>query len=282
MKTILFKSSISIFIIVEFFLISCKKQDQEPCTLITKKGNIQVSLPDSIKIKVNTRWGWTVHDNMTYYCAKQWGLSDDRAQTMLNASHMPDIYDVEGQIPGTQNWLHGWVQIINGVWVWGSADNACNNNIQGIGWNGKCSFYYYKIGNISQGDWYLGYAAHYMEDCGNPWHTSANIVQQLSTHSDYETWVDNNWTNGFNFSLSISSDYYYYSVTNPKDAVKALAIYSNSQNSIIYKAFLDSGSPTKADIGNTVLVSETRQLLINTSRYVKGLMKFTLDAKNAW
>ena len=48
------------------------------------------------------------------------------------------------------------------------------------------------------GDWYLGYASHYLQDVGNLWHTSTNIVQQLSTHGGYETWVDNNWDEGHN------------------------------------------------------------------------------------
>ncbi len=272
-----------------FTTISCKKEtelfinDENTITSGVNNNTTNFVLPDSIEIKIDLpKWGWTVHDNMTYYCAKQWGLSEERAKIIYNAAHMPDVYDVEGQIPGTNNWLHGWVQIVNGVWVWGAADKACYNNIQGSGWNNGSSFYYYSAGNKSKGDWYLGYASHYLEDCGNPWHTSANIVQQLSTHSNFEVWVDNNWSSGHEFYLDVMNDHYYYSVSDIKEAVKALAKYSNSHNTTIYNAYVASGKPTAAGTGNSTLISETRQLLVQSSRYVKGLIKYTLDKKQAW
>ena len=239
--------------------------------------------PEAIPMKPPAgKWGWTVHDKTTYICAKQWGLSDYRANYMSGASHMPDVYDNEGTVPGTQNWRHGWVQLVNGVWIWGSADGCCNDNIRGSGYNGKSSFYYYGAGNRDWGDWYLGYAAHYLEDCGNPWHTSANIVQQLSTHGPYEAWVDNNWASGWNFSASVSGDYNYYAVTDPAAATRALAKWSNSRNTTLYNAFVTSGKPTAAGTGNATLVSETRNLVRETGRYAKGLIKYTLDAKGAW
>jgi hypothetical protein len=228
------------------------------------------------------KWGWTAHDKTTYICAKQWGLSDTRANYMSGASHLPDVYDNEGTVPGTQNWRHGWVQLVNGVWVWGSADAWCNANIRGSGYNSKSAYYYYGVGNRNQGDWYLGYASHYLEDVGNPWHTSANIVQQLATHGSYETWVENNWTSGWNLSASVANDYSYYAVSDPAASTRNLAIYSNSRNTTIYNAYVNSGKPTGAGTGNSTLVSETRTRIRDTGRYVKGLIKFTLDAKGAW
>jgi hypothetical protein len=239
--------------------------------------------PEAVAMKPPAvKWGWTAHDKTTYICAKQWGLSDYRANYMSGASHMPDVYDNEGTVPGTQNWRHGWVQLVNGVWIWGNADYHCNANIRGSGLNGKSAFYYYGAGNRDWGDWYLGYASHYLEDCGNPWHTSANIVQQLSTHGGYETWVENNWTSGHNLSAAVGNDYYYYAVSDPAAGTRSLAIYSNSKNRTLYEAYVASGNPTGSGTGNSTLVSETRILLRDTGRYVKGLIKYTLDAKSAW
>jgi hypothetical protein len=267
------------------------QQNEEALSLIIPEalpmeipeGYFNNSADEKTGVKINkTLWNWTVHDSMMYICAKQWGLSDDRAEYMAGAAHMPDVYDNEGTIPLTQQWRHGWVQLINGVWIWGSADDCCDDNIRGEGYNDKSAFYYYDEGNRLWGDWYLGYASHYLQDVGNPWHTSANIVQQLSTHSGYETWVDNNWNEGHNFYEAVSEDWHYYAVSDPAASTRSLAIWSNSKNSVVYDSYVDSGNPTEAGEGNSTLVDETKLLIRDTGRYTKGLIKFTLDSKNVW
>jgi len=274
-------------------IISCSKD--EDIVKETEQANetelsVIEELPEAIAIEnvqdyklnfSNEKWGWTVHDKTMYIAAKQWGISDSRANMMSGAAHMPDVYDNEGTIPGTQNWRHGYVYTY-GYHIWGNADACCKGNISGSGLNGKSSFYYYENGNQSWGDWYLGYASHYLQDVGNPWHTSANIVQQLDTHGPYETWVENNWTSGHKFQDVVNNDWYYYSVSDPAATVRSLSYWSYGKNSTMYNAYLNSGKPTAAGTGNSTLISETKELLKVSGRYTKGLIKYTLDAKNAW
>ncbi|MCD4792687.1 MAG: hypothetical protein K8R54_05615 [Bacteroidales bacterium] len=275
------------------FIFSCTKKNEiipENEQVVDDYVLEAVELPDEITLEnvqdyeLNysvDKWNWTVHDKTMYIAAKQWGISDSRADMMSGAAHMPDVYDNEGQIPGTQNWRHGYV-FAYGIHIWGNADECCDNNISGSGLSGKSSFYYYENGNQSWGDWYLGYASHYLQDVGNPWHTSSNIVQQLETHIGYEEWVDNNWSEGHNFEDIVNNDWYYYSVSDPDATVRSLAKWSNSKNSTVYDAYVNSGNPTGAGTGNSTLVSETKTLLKVVGRYTKGLIKYTLDAKNEW
>jgi hypothetical protein len=280
-----------IALLTGMFIISCDKsnpvisEDQinEEAISDNLLTPLSMNKPDGFKydFPADAKWGWSVHDQTMYICARQWGVSTDRANMMSGAAHMPDVYDVEGQIPGTNNWRHGYVYQY-GIHIWGNADENCNNNIRGSGFNGKSAFYYYENGNKSWGDWYLGYASHYMQDVGNPWHTSANIVQQLDTHGPYETWVGNNWTSGHNFKSIVENDWYYYSISDPKASVVALAKWSNGKNTTVRDAYVNSGKPTGSGTGNSTLISETKELLKASARYTKGLIKYTLDAKSAW
>jgi hypothetical protein len=268
-------------------IVGCSKENPAaPVTVNTTQQEESAALaqPEAVAIKPPAeKFGWTAHDKTTFICAKQWGLSDYRANYMSGASHMPDVYDNESAVPLNQQWRHGYV-LAYGAYVWGVAHWCCDDNIRGGSYalNGKSAYYYYGIGNRDWGDWYLGYASHYLEDVGNPWHTSANIVQQLDTHGPYETWVENNWTSGHNLSTAVSSDYYYYAITFIYGSVANLAKWSNGRNTAVYNAYVASGKPTGAGTGNATLVSETKLLLRETGRYVKGLIKYTLDAKAAW
>ena len=278
-----------ILIIAIAFLNACKKDDsnvplpEKPTNIVIQQtaNNPIVTEPDSVLIKLHSKWLGSTHGSMTAICATQWGLDSTRINNISQASLMPDVYDVQGPIPYANFWYHGWAQIINGIWAFGHADMACKNNIDGCGLNCKSSYYYFSNGNSYYGDWYLGYASHYMEDCGNPWHTSLDIIQ-FTHHFNYEKWVESNWTSGYNFSATVYNDYYYYVVTDPAKSTRTLAIYSNSKNSTLYNAYINSGFPTNAGTGNQVLINETRNLLKQTARYIKGLIKYTLDENNAW
>ena len=275
-----------VLIIAIVFLNACKKDDSSiPSLKNSDKVSASVSkpyvIPDSALINPSAKWLGVTHGNMSAICATQWGLNTIRINNISKASLMPDVYDVQGPIPYTNVWYHGWAQIINGIWAWGNADMACKNNIQGYGLNSKSSNYYFSHGNPGYGDWYMGYASHYMEDCGNAWHTSLSIPQ-FTCHFNYEQWVAENWTSGHNFSSTVINDFYYYVVIDPAKSTRNLATYSNSKNNTIYKAYINSGYPTTAGTGNQILINETRNLLFQTARYIKGLYKYTLDKNNAW
>jgi hypothetical protein len=285
---ILFACSIGLF--------SCEKEDAIEVEEIKSNElvyELDFEIPVPIQIENRTiedlnfspsdeRWAWTPHQRTMFVAAKHMGLSDTRANRMAGAAHMPDVYDNEGTIPGTQQWRHGYIYLWGVYTGIGVADAMCANNISGSGYNSRSAFYHYEAGSITNGDWYLGYASHYLQDVANPWHTSANVYQQLDTHGPFETWVANNWTSGHKFQDVINSDYYYYSVSNPAATVRTLALWSNGRNTTVSNAYINSGKPTAAGTGNITLVNETKELLKRSCRYTKGLIKYTLDAKKAW
>ncbi|MGI6479525.1 MAG: hypothetical protein ACOX0M_08820 [Salinivirgaceae bacterium] len=275
------------------FVIGCQKEDFKEESQAVVNGNEEVipfELPEPIefpefvecKLPESTeKWGGTPHSKLMFIAAKYWKLSDSRANRMAAGAPMPDQHDNEGTIPGTQQWRHGYIYLYGYYTGIGVADAMCANNINGSGYNKRSAFYYYPS-NKWMGDWYLGYAAHYLQDVANPWHTSANIYQQLATHNGYENWVSANWDSGHNFESVVNADKYYYSVTNPAAAVRYLALWSNYRNTTIYDAYVASGKPTGLNGGNDALIEGTKELLIAACRYSKGLIKHTLDAENAW
>lgn len=275
---------------MSFGYIGCEKEASIHDELLTQDLEIaaQVELPapiehENFKYELpNEKWGYTPHYMTMYIAAKKCGLSDSRAAQMASSANLPDTYDGSHAIPGTQQWRHGYVYLVSGVYSgFGIAPSMCANNINGNGYSGRSAFYYYLTGNKSSGDWYLGYASHYLQDLGNPWHTASNLYQQL-THNSYETWVANNWSAGHKFQDAVNADNSYYTVSNPATSAVNLARYSNGRNSTISKAYNDSNKPTAAGTGNSTLVSETRTLLIYTARYNKGLIRYTLNACDAW
>ena len=276
---------LSIVLLSGAIIISCTKDEEvvpDNSQNQVEEVIMEVELPEVIAInnipdyKLSQSgakwWGWN-HSDMAEIAAYHMGLSETRAVRMHNAADDPDQVDGEGTIPLTQQWKHGYV-FAYGYYVWGSADDNCEDNINRAIYNFTYSEYW--------GDYRIGYASHYLQDVANPWHTSANIVQQLSTHKGYEEWISNNWENGHKFKDYLDGDYYYYSISDPAATTRTLAKYSYNKYSTMYDAYIDSDSPVEPNTGNATLVSQTKEVLKAAGRYTKGLIKYTLDEANAW
>lgn len=246
----------------------------------------QTSLP--MDISATSRWTEWTHNSVTEICAAQWGLSYGRRQNMRVASEMPDTYQSGLENGFNQQWSHAYLYNSWGWHLWGDADEDFHDNIDGTseGYNGKWAGYYYNQNNQYMGDWYLGYACHFIEDVSLVLHSSFPSIDMLLYHFDFEEWVHNNLSSGHNFLNSVSADYYYYPITDLKAAVRSAAYHSSYGNSTVGKKvwdnYVSSGYPTGTGTGNSELVTYTKQMIRDAGRYVKGTIKYTLDKYGEW
>ena len=255
-----------------------------------------VEIDDLVEIEPKDSMAQSSHNSITYIVAKKLGLSTYRAGIMRDAANMPDYY--QAPAGGSINiiWSHAFY-INSWGWVWwGDADDDYHDNLDGDsgewespeGFNRKSAAYYYMRGDRNTGDWYVGYASHYIEDISFSVLHSTGSAEMLLHHGDYENWIENNWETGHNFkatveSVSASS---YYTVSEPKAALKAAAKGSNYHKS--YKArtawnnFKSSGFPTGVGSGNWAAVYYTKLMLKETTKWAGGTVNYALDTYNQW
>lgn len=245
------------------------------------------------------KWESVSHENFVYQCAKKLGLDESRAIIMRNAAILPDEYQSGIDNAYNQPWSHTFMVIkaLWGMqWVWGDADDDFHDNLLGDsgelespeGYNGKWAGYYYESGNQELGDWYVGYACHYIADVSIVLHTSVPDSEMLAHHDHYEKWIENNWYSGHNFSNVVDniSTSEYYTITDPKKAIRDAARKSNySYNSYAKEAwdnYEKSGFPISTGTGNTACVENTRLLIVEAAKRTGGAIKFAMNHFDQW
>lgn len=271
-------------------------------TIIPEKDLIQAThqlYKDKYRSSKKLKYDFITHKSMTYICAKKLNLSEERAIIMRDASIMPDFYQAGIENGYNQQWSHAFMlkkTIFGTSWVWGDADDDFHDNLDGDsgevespeGYNGKWAGHYYKKGERDLGDWYVGYACHFMEDIGFVLHTSFPNIAMLAHHLDFEVWMDNNWNQGYRFiddASSISpSDYHY--IEKPKQAInqaaKASNWYYSKYGKKAWEAYQASGYPTKAGTGNQELVDYTRSMIKETTKWTGGTIQYALNKYKQW
>jgi hypothetical protein len=241
------------------------------------------------------KWSQLTHKKIVAVAAAKWGLSTARVNNITAASEMPDVYQSGFSNGYNQQWSHAFMLTSGGYWYWGDADDDFYDNLNQSGgeiespegYNGKSAKYYYQASNQYQGDWYVGYACHYIEDVCLVLHTTVPGYYMATKHFDFETWVENNLTAGHKLLDAVSADNTYYIVTDPKTAINQAAYYTSGYYSSAYgkkawDAYAACGYPTAAGSGNATLVANTRGMLVDAGRYVKGTIKYTLDKYGQW
>jgi hypothetical protein len=246
-----------------------------------------------------TKWSEDTHDNYVYLCAIKSGISPARAATMRDAAHMPDVFQSGIDNLYNQQWSHAYIvtkTFWGAQWIWGDADDDFHDNIDGSsgetespeGYNGKWAGYYYQQGNQNLGDWYLGYACHFIADVSFVLHTTFPDVDMALHHSDYETWVKNNWTAGHNFS-SVANEIpasSFYAISDLKSAIRSASKGSNYTYSSNAKNAWDnyqaSGFPTGAGTGNVNAVYYTKKMVEESTKWTGGAIKYTLNRYSQW
>jgi hypothetical protein len=275
-------------------------------TLAEAGENDQIIIPESAyEPAPETRWTEYSHRSLSSIAASQWGLSTGRAANISDASDDPDTYQSGLDNGYNQQWSHAYIfddWFGSVFYLWGDANEDCRDNLNGPtggeGYNGQYAGYYYTSGNQYQGDRYIGYALHYIEDVSLTLHSTAPTslgvtvpyytVDMITNHFNFETWVQNNMYTGHRLMDAVSGDYNYYAVTDPSQALINAAWASCSYKGtssigyLAWKEYRNCGYPTASGSGNATLVENTKKMLISAGRYAKGIVKYALDRYGQW
>lgn len=241
------------------------------------------------------KWPEATHDNYVYLCASKLGILSSRCVTMRDAAQMPDVFQSGIDHFYNQQWSHAYIitkTFWGAQWIWGDADDDFHDNIVGSssseGYNGKCAGFYYQNGNQSLGDWYTGYACHFIEDVSFVLHSTFPDLDMALHHIDFETWVNNNWTSGYNFSavadaVPVSS---YYSISDLKAAIRSASRgsnYSYSSNAKnAWDSYKASGFPTSAGSGSSNTAFYTAKMVEEATKWTGAAIKYSLNTYNQW
>jgi hypothetical protein len=241
------------------------------------------------------RWSEDCHKSMTSLCTSQLGLSTARIKNIEEASFMPDIYQNGASNGYNQQWSHAYMISSWGKHIWGDADDDFNDNLIGIpgkdceGYKNSSAAAYYAKNNQFTGDQYLGYAIHYIEDASLTLHSSFpsfTATDLLSKHFAYENWVNNNLIQGLFLLEDAFNDYYYYEVNDLKQAIHNTAylssVWTSELGEKIWAEYRKCDYPENSGQGSNELADLTKQLIVQTTRYTKGAIIYTLDHFDQW
>lgn len=208
---------------------------------------------------VGIKWYGNTHKNIMLISCTKMGVSSTYANYASSYADDPDTW-ANSQI--WQSYSHYYDPVIQ---VGDAAEN-CDD------------FAVYAKTNFNNGAYYtayenLGYASHYMCDLGNPMHTGYATLQasHQSVHSSYESYVLNNWTTGHKFQDVIQNCNTHYTVTDPEESAKNLAIATRVELDTIYNAVYYHPSTFGSDPN---VIDLTKRVLEKTAKYDKGLVKY--------
>ncbi|MEW6368693.1 MAG: hypothetical protein AB1714_29035 [Acidobacteriota bacterium] len=270
---------------------------QEYAQVATRRTRSEL---DPIKLPSMRRralYPMAAHTSLAELAAKYWGLPATRVANIKRAADQPDVYQAGLSNYYNQQWSHAFILASGNVWIWGDADDDFYDNLNGDsgqwespeGLNGRSASYYYSAGDQYWGDWYVGYASHYIEDVNIVVHTSAPSASRmdlLTKHFAFEDWIGNNLTGGHKLLAAASADPYYYAVTDPKASIRNAAYFTcywqGGVGKRAWDAYVASGYPTAAGTGNSTLVQAAKEMMIRAVRYTRGSIKYALDRYGQW
>lgn len=210
--------------------------------------------------EVGIKWiGQPVHGDIINISVKKWGVSDYYAGIARDHADDPDDWsDSE---------------------IWQSYHHYYNPNTH-TGYAPSNCEYYANIAKTNYGDSQLttaytnlGYSSHYLQDVGNPLHTGYEVEQGMDKwiHYDYEDYVEANWDSGYNFKSIVENNNNYYTITDPEQATKDLAGYSNTYLDELYQTIYFNPDTWENDADIRDL---TEDVLLRTAKYNLGLVKY--------
>jgi len=202
--------------------------------------------------KVSTKWVPGDHITLTKYALQSlknvWGfsISDSRINTISSAADDPDY---------------------NSITHWDHYGDSAVNRVEEYSNDAKK---YYSSGDISKGDYWTGYASHFLCDLGNPWHAVGLLQQDIFTHDYYEQWVHSNlgtWAE----ELSLDSLHWYVYST-PRVLAEDLKNIAASKYDDLEWMILHGGLEYYGD----EMTAITCYLLEETVAYNMGLIDYSL------
>ncbi|MBF0300455.1 MAG: hypothetical protein HQK51_17185 [Oligoflexia bacterium] len=251
------------------------------------------------------------HQAITKVACEFWSLSEERTKNIMLGSRMPDIYQRGLSHLFNQQWSHGLLYGKNRTWRWGDANEDFHDNLLGTkgidqnrnsspedetenlfheGWNNGSADQFYLKDDQTTGDWYLGYASHFIEDVTIPPHTTSPFPGRLDIlyhHASFEVWLTNNLEKGHRLIDAAALDNEYYIVTDPSEDLKRAAwnsCYWNEEGygKEVWDNYVSDGYPTKENSGSPELVKNAKNMITEAVRWSRGTIKWGLDQYNQW
>ena len=246
---------------------------------------------------ITVQWAEPLHSSFTSIACGKESIPDDLTRIASLSSVTPDTwYNYPGGI-AVQSINHGYVpDVLPGIGLLYAPDN-CGNFAS----TAKTAF---QSHNYQEAFTNLGYANHFMEDMGQPYHTPPKeiiglafiddpsyvikpavlggvVINYKALHDAYETFASNYWNqplpnNEASFDTTASQVPDYYFVYDP--TVSARRHGSDSASvayPLIYDGiwhFIQNGNLDFAT--NPTIIARTKERVYHTEEYTRGLIRY--------
>jgi len=240
------------------------KLSKEEQTKILQSIAYYITIATESPGDVGILWGYGTHEDMSYTAGDNLNyVTGAHMDTLKSYATWADDHRKEPTelVPWWGLNRHSWV--IGDVPVPGY-DNYGPDSLELYLNKARAQF---EQGNVEEAYIYIGKALHYIEDLGNPFHTSS--VYGQAHHTEYESWVSSHWS-------ELKSAMYvdeYYIITDPSEDAKNLAAFSHQYLQQICDIMNTLGWKNNQQL-NEQLKSITRTLISETIKYTMGMIVY--------
>jgi hypothetical protein len=234
----------------------------------------------------------TQHEGFISIASLKESLPSELTSLARDGSRTPDQwYEYPGGI-AIHSWEHGYIPY-TGL---GHAPEKC----QEFALDARTDFLSHNYGTAFIK---LGYAAHFIEDMGMPYHTpviqiiplqfiddptyfkqstiSGMILDYYALHNSYEIFVDHYWNNALpnnqaSFYDTANSPNDYYSISDPLSAARQHGYDSWTQNyMLVYHCYWQKIKTGEYDFeNNPAIIARTKERIYHTTQYTRGLVRY--------
>ncbi|MBF0314665.1 MAG: hypothetical protein HQK52_14690 [Oligoflexia bacterium] len=244
------------------------------CALVSGSGFALVERENEWKYKKYN------HIDFAGLAAEYWGLPNSRVENIKKASLLPDLNQRGLSNLFNHQWSHAYFLNAEGEVTWGDAHEDFNDNLIGPtgdraseAWEEQSAAKFYEENNQQKGDWYLGYAVHYIVDASILVHCSSSYQLNwdlVTHHLRFESWIHDNFTEGHNFRALMAADKEYYEVSEPMEALHKAAMgasyWTSDLGRSIWDQYRNESYPSGVGSGSKELVQLVSQMMVNSLR----------------
>jgi len=236
-------------------------------------------------VVIMPQWAQPDHSSFTGIALMKEGIPNELITKGKDAAAAPDdqpnYWDDRLPIPYSHQLNHGYVP--TSIPFTGLAPSNAGENAS----YAKANFQIHQYATAFEN---IGYASHFMEDVGNPYHTPmVQIIPLLyiddpffpsvvgsyeKLHDKYEEFVTNHWGDTYESIATSVTDYVI--ITDPEASAKDLAFTSWVENPVlVYACFWHHMIIGNYEFGsNPLITSITKDRVIQTERYTRGLVRY--------
>jgi hypothetical protein len=161
-----------------------KLNESESDSLQNLTGLVETAPAETMEVSgdsdVSIEWAQSTHSRIAHSVAATSALIDPRWwDTLYDEADTPD------------DWVYPWPPYWDSFYHYvdtGAPYYARTKAEDAIG--------HFRDGDIEDGYEHMAWASHYLMDMGNPYHAGGIGLDDLTEHSDYESWVSSHWNDG--------------------------------------------------------------------------------------